>query len=161
MCYQHQHANAELNDRRKQPENMNEETKQACPYNLHILGPDDIIPHATELDALREANALNLAMAEERRKHANDPHYPWSMAVVEARAGDRQTEAAPNAGNIAGSISAIGSAKLEAITIARRGISDAFVEQTMGLRDDVNEVVERILSELYEAGRTSSPNGGS
>lgn len=76
---------------------MNEETKQACPHNLHILGPDDIIPHATELAALREANALNIAMAEARRKHANDPHYPWSMAVVEARAGGSEPEAAPTA----------------------------------------------------------------
>ena len=51
-----------------------------------------------------------------------------------------------------------GSAKLEAITIARRRISDALVEQAAGLRDDVNEVVERILDELYEGARASSPN---
>ena len=70
--------------------NMSKSKNQACPFNLHILGPDDIIPHAEEITALREANALNLMMAKEHRRHANDPNFPWSMAVVEARAGDRQ-----------------------------------------------------------------------
>jgi hypothetical protein len=69
---------------------MNDTEIKVCPWNLHILGPDDIIPHVTEIAALREANALNLMMAEEKLKHANDPNHPWSMAIVEARAGDLQ-----------------------------------------------------------------------
>jgi hypothetical protein len=30
---------------------MSKSKNQACPFNLHILGPDDIIPHAEEITA--------------------------------------------------------------------------------------------------------------
>lgn len=43
--------------------------------------------------------------------------------------------------------------KLTAITEARRTLNNVFAEQTMGLRNDINEVTERILNALYEAGR--------
>lgn len=46
--------------------------------------------------------------------------------------------------------------KQESVDSARKQISTALIEQTMGLRDDVNVVVERILGELYEAGRLNA-----
>ena len=46
--------------------------------------------------------------------------------------------------------------KQESVDYARKQISTALIEQTMGLRDDVNVVVERILGELYEAGRLNA-----
>jgi hypothetical protein len=51
-------------------------------WDIHIVGPDDIIHHEDEITALREANALNVAMERERRQYANDPNYPYSIAVV-------------------------------------------------------------------------------
>lgn len=52
-------------------------------WRLHILGPDDIIPQPDELAALREANAVNILIAQERLKDPNSPNNPWCMAVVE------------------------------------------------------------------------------
>lgn len=45
-----------------------------------------------------------------------------------------------------------GSAKLVAVTETRRALSGLLVEQTMGLRDDINEQTEKLLMALYEAG---------
>lgn len=56
---------------------------------LHIVGPDDLIPKIDELTALREANALNAHIEKERRQHANDPNWPFSIAIVRT-AGDVQ-----------------------------------------------------------------------
>jgi hypothetical protein len=39
-----------------------------------------------------------------------------------------------------------------AVTEARRALSGLLVEQTMGLRDDINEQTEKLLMDLYEAG---------
>ncbi len=52
-------------------------------FRVHILGPDDIIPVEDEITALRLANIHNTYFANLRLKHANDPHWPWLMAVVE------------------------------------------------------------------------------
>lgn len=52
-------------------------------WRVHILGPDDIIPMPDELEALRQCNMTNIVLANIKLKHANDPNYPWSMAVVE------------------------------------------------------------------------------
>jgi hypothetical protein len=52
-------------------------------WQVHIVGPDDIIPYEDELAALREANALNRHMERKRREYANDPNYPYSIALVE------------------------------------------------------------------------------
>src|SRR6266540_2517604 len=52
-------------------------------WRLHIIGPDDLIPQPDELTALREANALNICIAQERLKDPNNPNAPWCMAVVE------------------------------------------------------------------------------
>lgn len=41
--------------------------------------------------------------------------------------------------------------KQAAITEARQAISTAIVEQVTGMRDNVHEVCERILSDLYDA----------
>lgn len=53
---------------------------------VHIVGPDDVIEKADELDALRSANAVNIAIERERRHHANDPNYPFSIALVKKKA---------------------------------------------------------------------------
>lgn len=45
-----------------------------------------------------------------------------------------------------------GSAKLVAVTEARRALSGLLAEQTMGLREDINERAEALLMALYEAG---------
>lgn len=50
--------------------------------------------------------------------------------------------------------------KLTAVTSARRKLSEALIEQASGLRDDINEIAERLLLELYDAGvstRLTSP----
>lgn len=52
-------------------------------WQVHVLGPDDIIPMDSEIQALRQANALNCFISSSRQAHVNDPHYPWSMAIVE------------------------------------------------------------------------------
>jgi hypothetical protein len=49
---------------------------------VHIVGPDDVIPKADELDALRSANAVNVEIERARRSHANDPNYPFAMAIA-------------------------------------------------------------------------------
>lgn len=54
-----------------------------CKWRVHIIGPDDLVLQPDETTALREANRLNIFISQERLKHANDPLYPWSMAVVE------------------------------------------------------------------------------
>lgn len=68
------------------------ETKSTDTWRLHILGPDDIIPMPDEVEALRQANITNIVLANLQRKNANNPNYPWSMAVVE-RNGKEYTEA--------------------------------------------------------------------
>lgn len=50
------------------------------------------------------------------------------------------------------SAGARGSAKLVAVTKARQTLSDLLVEQTLNLRDDINEQAEKLLMALYEAG---------
>lgn len=50
------------------------------------------------------------------------------------------------------SLQADGSAKLVAVTEMRRVWSGLLVEQTIGLRDDINVQTERLLIALYEAG---------
>lgn len=49
---------------------------------VHIVGPDDVIPKTDELDALRSANAVNIAIERERRSHVNDPNYPFAIALA-------------------------------------------------------------------------------
>lgn len=44
------------------------------------------------------------------------------------------------------------SAKLVAVTETRRALSCLVAEQTLGLRDDINEQSERLLMALYDAG---------
>lgn len=53
---------------------------------VHIVGPDDVIPKADELDALRSANAVNIEIERERRRFANDPNYPFSIAIAKREA---------------------------------------------------------------------------
>jgi len=50
------------------------------------------------------------------------------------------------------SVSAIGSAKLMAVTETRRALSGLLVEQATGLRNDINEQAEKLMMALYEAG---------
>lgn len=52
---------------------------------VHIVGPDDVIQKADELDALRSANAVNIEIERERRRHANDPNYPFAIALAKER----------------------------------------------------------------------------
>lgn len=52
-------------------------------WRVHILGPDDIIPMADELEALRNANMLNIGIARVKLRNPNDPNAPWCMVVVE------------------------------------------------------------------------------
>ena len=49
---------------------------------VHIVGPDDVIPKAGELDALRSANAVNIEIEKARRPHADDPNYPFAIALA-------------------------------------------------------------------------------
>jgi len=51
---------------------------------VHVIGPDDVHPQPDELTALREANALNKALARRERSELD----PFCMAVVK----DRTTE---------------------------------------------------------------------
>ena len=60
-------------------------------WRVHILGPDDIIPMPSELEALRQANMTNIALARLQLKYANDQNHPWSMAIAE-RNGKEYTE---------------------------------------------------------------------
>lgn len=55
---------------------------------IHIVGPDDIIPKANELDALRAANAVNVEIERERRRHPNDPNYPFAIALAKKEGKD-------------------------------------------------------------------------
>lgn len=52
---------------------------------VHIVGPDDVIEKASELDALRSANACNIQIERERRHYANDPNYPFMIALAKRR----------------------------------------------------------------------------
>jgi hypothetical protein len=52
-------------------------------WDVHVIGPDDIYPHDSELEALRHANGMNSLIAHERAKHANDPNYPFAIALVQ------------------------------------------------------------------------------
>ena len=56
---------------------------EADSWRVHILGPDEIFPMPNELEALRQCNMTNIVLANIHLKYANDPNYPWSMAVVE------------------------------------------------------------------------------
>lgn len=49
---------------------------------VHVVGPDDVIKQDDELSALRYANAVNTHAEKERRKFANDPNYPYWIAIV-------------------------------------------------------------------------------
>lgn len=51
-------------------------------WYVHIVGPDDVIEKADELDALRSANAVNIEIEGDRRGHANDPNYPFAIALA-------------------------------------------------------------------------------
>lgn len=55
---------------------------------VHIVGPDDVIAKTSEIDALRSANAVNIELERERRRFANDPNYPYAIAIAR-----RQTDA--------------------------------------------------------------------
>lgn len=56
---------------------------------VHIVGPDDVIQKADELDALRSANAVNIEIERERRGHANDPNYPFAIALAKKESKDQ------------------------------------------------------------------------
>lgn len=49
---------------------------------VHLIGADDVFPQPDELTALREANALNKAIAQ-RARHEHDP---FCVALVKDRA---------------------------------------------------------------------------
>lgn len=51
-------------------------------WYVHIVGPDDVIEKSSEIDALRSANAVNVTIERERRGHANDPNWPFAMALA-------------------------------------------------------------------------------
>lgn len=55
---------------------------------VHIVGPDDVIDKDGELDALRSANAVNIEIERERRRYANDPNYPFSIAIAKRQEGE-------------------------------------------------------------------------
>ncbi len=55
---------------------------------VHIVGPDDLIPKSDELDALRSANAVNIDIELERRSHANDPNWPFTIALARRATDD-------------------------------------------------------------------------
>jgi hypothetical protein len=63
-------------------------------WRLHVLGPDDIYYMRNELEALREANAINKMIAGVKREIPNDLNEPWSMAIVEPPASDQARERA-------------------------------------------------------------------
>jgi hypothetical protein len=69
----------------------NTQSNQAGGWSIHVVGPDDVIPYDDELTALREANALNSVIEQQRRKYANDPNYPFSIAIVR-RASNSDSE---------------------------------------------------------------------
>ncbi len=49
---------------------------------IHLVGPDDLIPAPDELTALRQANEFNVQMEKQRREYANDPNWPFMVAIV-------------------------------------------------------------------------------
>ncbi len=61
---------------------------------VHIVGPDDVIEKADELDALRSANAVNVQIEREQSKHANNPNYPFMIAIAR-KEGDIEIEFDP------------------------------------------------------------------
>jgi hypothetical protein len=56
---------------------------------VHIVGPDDVIQKVDELDALRAANAVNIEIERERRRHTNDPNYPFAIALAKKESKDQ------------------------------------------------------------------------
>lgn len=61
-----------------------EDTAKLCglqaKYEMHVAGPDDIIEFDNELDALREANAINKLYLEKRMEHGENS--PLMLATV-------------------------------------------------------------------------------
>lgn len=49
---------------------------------VHVVGPDDVIEQPNELTALRYANNTNVVAERDRRSRANDPNWPYIIAVV-------------------------------------------------------------------------------
>lgn len=49
---------------------------------VHVVGPDDVIEQPDELTALRYANNTNVVAERDRRSNANDPNWPYIIAVV-------------------------------------------------------------------------------
>lgn len=49
---------------------------------VHVVGPDDVIEQPDELTALRFANETNRQAELARRDYANDPNWPYCIAIV-------------------------------------------------------------------------------
>jgi hypothetical protein len=49
---------------------------------VHVVGPDDVIEQPDELTALRYANNTNIRAEKDRREFANDPNWPYIIALV-------------------------------------------------------------------------------
>jgi hypothetical protein len=65
-----------------------ETSENAEQWSVHIVGPDDVIQKSNELDALRSANAVNIEIERERQLHANDPNYPFAIALAKKESKD-------------------------------------------------------------------------
>lgn len=66
---------------------------EAQEWEIHIVGPDDVIDKGIdELEALREANALNAHLERDRRQFANDPDYPYAIAIVRKKGASLKGE---------------------------------------------------------------------
>lgn len=62
-------------------------------WEIHIVGPDDVLDKdSDELAALREANALNTRLERDRRRFANDPNYPYCIAIVRKKGASLRGE---------------------------------------------------------------------
>jgi len=51
-------------------------------WYVHIIGPDDVIEKADELDALRSANAVNVEIEREQRRFGDNPNHPYAIALA-------------------------------------------------------------------------------